>query len=231
MTEGPAFHSDEELIRRLQGLLRASSEGAEGLAGSSATGDARTIAAELAERVLRDPARWGLDNVPQAFRDDAATDAFMMMLYAVPNLGGRQGVAEWFSITVESRFRRLWALSERQSAERERLAAEAPEAVVEPATEPPPAEPETPSLFEVADGVWSRFEYEFPRDAFALRLRYLLKRSPEEMAVMLDAPSSRAIDMRLNRARDRFKMYCEQSGMSRREIADVIGELAEEPTS
>ena len=48
---------------------------------------------------------------------------------------------------------------------------------------------------------------------------------------MLDAPSTRAITARLNRARDRFKMFCEQSGFSRRETGDIMGHFAEERSS
>ncbi|MDA1174742.1 MAG: hypothetical protein O2826_09530, partial [Chloroflexi bacterium] len=168
---------------------------------------------------------------PAEFRDDAANDAFTALLFAIPEMRGRQSVSEWFSVTVESKFRRLWSLAERQKAERERLAAEAA-ANPEPAVlDSPVLEPDAePSLFEEPGGTWTQFEAAFPRDAFALRLRYLLKRDLEEIAVMLDAPSSRAITMRLDRARDRFQMYCEQAGVSRRDVAAMVEQLAEEPT-
>ena len=230
MTNRPAFISDEELIKQLQAVLRATPP--EGPQGSSDdhVREARALSVELAERIHREPMTWGLANVPVAFRDDAAKDAFTALLFAIPEMRGRQTVAEWFSVTVESKFRRLWSLAERQNTERARLAVEA--AANPPAEEPTP-EPEVdaePSIFEVPDGTWTRFEVAFPRDAFALRLRYLLNRDLDEMSVMLDAPSVRAITMRLDRARDRFRMYCEQVGVGRREVVSMMDQLAEEPT-
>ena len=228
VTNGPTYYSDEELIKRLQAVMRDAPEHRSG--DDAALTEARSLAAELAERIYADPATWGVSSIPADFRDDAVTDAFVALLYAIPELHGRQRVAEWFNVTIESRFRRLWTLSQGQAAERERLAAERP--AIQPSDEVEGEEqPESgaPSVFEVKDGVWEHFEHGFPRDAFALRLRYLLKRTPDEMAVMLDAPSARAINMRLSRARDRFRMFCEQSGVSRRETANIMGQLTEEP--
>ena len=230
MTNGPTYHSDDELIRRLQTVLRDATAGAAPTLDETGRNEARSLAAELAGRVFAEPGKWSIASIPPELRDDAAADAFVAMLFNVPQLGGRQSVVEWFSITAESRFRRLWTLSERQAAERERLAAEP--ALPAPAPAATVDEPEAaPSLFSMKGGVWERFDHDFPRDAFALRLRYLLKRSPEEMTVMLDAPSTRAIGLRVNRARDRFRMYCEQAGLSRRESADLMVQLAEEPSS
>ncbi len=231
MTNRPAFISDEELVKQLQAVMRAAPP--DGLHGSDdeRVREARTLAEELSERIHREPKAWGLASVPAEFRDDAANDAFTALLFAIPEMRGRQSVSEWFGVTVESKFRRLWSLAERQKAERERLAAEAA-ANPEPAVlDSPVLEPDAqPSLFEEPGGTWAQFEAAFPRDAFALRLRYLLKRDLEEIAVMLDAPSSRAITMRLDRARDRFQMYCEQAGVSRRDVAAMVEQLAEEPT-
>ena len=193
----------------------------------------RALSAELAERIYREPITWGLANIPSEFRDDTAKDSFTALLFAIPEMRGRQSVAEWFSVTAESKFRRLWILAERQNIERGRLTAEA-------GANPKPAEPEPElelelkvkteySLFEERDGTWTRFEMAFPRDAFALRLRYLLKRDPDEMAVMLDAPSARAITMRIDRARDRFRMYCDQVGVGRKDITSMMDQLSEEP--
>jgi DNA-directed RNA polymerase specialized sigma24 family protein len=230
LTNRPAFISDEELVKQLQAVMRATPP--EGLNGpdDDHVREARTLAEELAERIHREPTTWGLASVPAEFRDDAANDAFTALLFAIPEMRGRQSVSEWFSVTVESKFRRLWSLAERQKAERERLVSEAaanpkPAALDSSAPEPPAK----PSLFEEPDGAWARFEVAFPRDAFALRLRYLLKRDLEEIAVMLDAPSARAITMRLDRARDRFQMYCEQVGVGRRDVAAMVAQLAEEP--
>ena len=230
MTNRPAFTSDEELVKQLQAALRATTGELPPGIDDSHVRNSRGLAEELAGRIYRDPGKWGLASVPASLRADAAQDAFTALLFAIPEMRGRQSVAEWFSATVESKFRRLWSLSERQRVERERL-------VVEAAATPKPAaeidEPE-PSLvlsfFEQPDGVWAQFELAFPRDAFALRLRYLLRRELTEMAVMLDAPSSRAITMRLDRARDRFRMYSEQAGITRKDVASMMEQFSEVPT-
>lgn len=229
MTNRPEFISDEELIKQLQDALRSAPAENSLASGADHVREARTLAEELAERIYREPSTWGLASVPVEFRDDAAKDAFTALLYAIPEMRGRQSVAEWFSVTVESKFRRLWTLAERQNIERVRLAEEAAANPPPEAAEPEPAPDAEPSMFEEPEGTWTRFEVAFPRDAFALRLRYLLKRDLEEMSVMLDAPSSRAISMRLDRARDRFRMYCEQVGLGRKEIASMMDQLAEEP--
>ena len=230
MTNRPAFISDEELVKQLQTALRATEGDAPQSRDDTHVRNARGLAEELAGRIHREPTKWGLANVPLGLRDDAAQDAFTALLFAIPEMRGRQSVAEWFSLTVESKFRRLWSLSERQGVERERLALEAaaaPKPVAEPAEPEPVA---VLSLFEEPDGIWVRFEVDFPRDAFALRLRYLLRRELTEMAVMLDAPSSRAITMRLDRGRDRFRMYCEQVSIGRKDIAGMMEQLSEVPT-
>ena len=48
------------------------------------------------------------------------------------------------------------------------------------------------------------------------------------MVVMLDAPSNRAIGIRINRARDRFKMFCEQRGLSKTQVQEIMNRLPEE---
>jgi DNA-directed RNA polymerase specialized sigma24 family protein len=227
LTNRPAFTSDEELIKQLQTVLRAAVGDAPQGRGDSLVRNARGLAEEISGRIHREPVKWGLANVPGALRDDAAQDAFTALLLAIPEMRGRQSVAEWFSLTVESKFRRLWSLSERQSAEREHLLLEAA-AAPKPAAKPADSEPlPVLSLFEEPDGVWAQFELAFPRDAFALRLRYLLRRELTEMAVMLDAPSSRAITMRLDRARDRFRMYSEQLGVTRKDVASMMEQFSE----
>jgi type VI protein secretion system component VasF len=221
VTTGLAFQSEEELVKQLQGLLRAAPEGRTG--NGQTVDSVRAIAQELAERVHGDPHRWGLAAVPEPVRDDAALDAFAALLFAVPNLKVRQSIPEWFAAEVSSRARELDSLEKEAAAERKRLAAEGP----------PPATGEVlaqePSLFADPRGVWPRFESDYPRDAFALRLRYLLRREPDEMADMLEAPSPRAIRMRLDRARERFRMFCEQQGMSKSDAMHLVEQLSEEP--
>ena len=123
---------------------------------------------------------------------------------------------------------RVAKVADRQNDERARRAADGTNAPA-PVDEPVGAPPEAPqTLFEDETGIWSAFEESFPRDAFALRLRYHLRRDPADMAVMLDAPSERAIVMRVDRARDRFRMYCEQQSVNRRDTAALIAQVSEE---
>lgn len=225
MTNKSAFQSEEEIIKRLQALLRESMGPTAAGPGDATAKEARELAAGLADRIFDDPNKWGIASIPVDHRDDAVADAFVAMLTSINDLGGRQSIPEWFGVTAESKFRRLWTLAERQASERERLAADRADS-----PDPEQEEEDSPtgiaaSMFEVSGGMWESFEHEFPRDGFALRLRYLLKRTPEQMVVMLDAPSSRAVNLRLGRARDRFRMFCEQSGMAHREVATLMDQL------
>jgi DNA-directed RNA polymerase specialized sigma24 family protein len=213
-------------MTQLQALIHAQTGSSNGTGGDALASDVRSLTGELAERIFRDPERWGYASIAPEFRDDAVADAYTALLFALPELRGKQPIADWFSETVESKFRLLWALEERQVPERERLASEAVEQRATAPGEEAPAK--RTSLFEDAEGIWPGFETAFPRDAFVLRLRYLMQRKPAEMAVMLDAPSERAIGMRLDRARDRFKMYCEQQGIKRSENDALVEQVSEE---
>lgn len=225
MTTNPNYHSDSELIKRLQIVLRdASDPFHDRLRAEGNQREVRNLTAELAERIYAEPDKWGLSTIPEGLRDDAASDALLALLVEVPEFRARQPVAEWYIAKVEECYQRLWAISQRQAAEPR--TPESPVAPVESAATP---DAEALEFFGSADGIWQGFEKQFPRDAFALRLRYLLKSSPEEMAVMLDAANTRAITMRLNRAKDRFRTFCEQSGLGRRETADVMVRFGEEP--
>jgi len=201
------------------------------LSGDARASEVRGLIQELAERIYRDPVKWGYSSISPEFRDDAVIDAFIAMLLALPEMRGKQTVTDWFSVNVESKFRRLWALEERQAPERERLVQESAKwAATEPEVEEEQVQGE-PSLFADTKGIWPGFENSFPRDAFALRLRYLMERKPAEMAVMLDAPSERAISMRLDRARERFKMYCEQQGINRHDSTRLMVQISEEASA
>ena len=218
-------------MTQLQALLSSHPRSFNGVSGDARASEVRGLIQELAERIYRDPVKWGYSSIASEFRDDAVIDAFIAMLFALPEMRGKQSVTDWFSVNVESKFRRLWALEERLAPERERLVKEKAERV---ATEPEIEEEQMqgePSLFADTKGIWPGFESSFPRDAFALRLRYLMQRKPSEMAVMLDAPSERAISMRLNRARDRFKMYCEQQGINRHDSTRLIVQISEEESA
>jgi hypothetical protein len=232
VTNRPAYISDDELVKQLQNLLRATAPADSPQPPARRQLDeARTLAAEFAERIYGDPVKWGLTNIPEEFRDDAAGDALVALFYAAPEKRGSQSVVEWFSETVESKFRRIWAVADRQNGKRARRAADGTNAPA-PIDEPVGAPPEAPgTLFEDETGIWPAFEESFPRDAFALRLRYHLRRDSADMAVMLDAPSERAIALRVDRARDRFRMYCGQRGVNRRDTAALVAQISEESSA
>ncbi len=226
MTTGVSYNSDEELVKRLQVVLRHYARaGDDGRLGGDGVREVRSIAATLAGRIYDDPQKWGIADIREDFRDDAAADTLAKLLSGAAELTGRQVVSEWFSRAVESRFRQLWSMSERQAEERETKAEEGV-----PAPDPASGADDA-AVFEENGELWRRFESEFPRDAFVLRLRYMLGRSAAEMAVMLDAPGPQAIGIRINRGRERFKMFCEQAGFGRREVAGIMARIAEEQES
>lgn len=216
MVSNPNFSSPEELVKRLQVVFRdlTDTSSAFGLSDANLR-EARNLAAELAGRMYDEPGEWGAGEVPERFRDDAVADALVQLLVAVPAQRGRQSIVSLFAKSVEASFQKAWADAQAAEAERSRLTPPAAPAVDESAAP-------MISVFEAQPELWARFEQEFARDAFALRVRFLLNRGPDEMAVMLDAPNERAIIMRLNRARDRFQLFCEQAGLDRREVEVLI---------
>ena len=218
VTNGPSYYSDEEIIKHLQALPRDST--ALGVSPDEVR-EARSLAAELAERIYAEPTTWGIATIPERFRDDAAADAFAALLAEVPNFKGRQSVPEWFSQAVEIRFRRLWTMSERLVAE-QRDGIPKPQPPQKARSRPAAAGPTAESVIPGHNALWRQFENDFPRDASTLRLRYVDNRSSEEMAVLSDAPSIRAVGQRVTRARDRFRMFCEQSGLDRHDTADLM---------
>lgn len=228
-TNRPAFVSEEELVKQLQDVLRSVTSVPNAYPTDEQIADAQAIVEELSMRIYNNAELWGIADVPAEFRDDVVIDTFNTLLFSLNSPKLRTSVIDWFKTTAEAKFHRAWALAERQKAEAERItvAAEAnPRPRETPEDSGVPAD--APAAFSLPDDGWSRFEAEFPRDAFALRLRYLLKQTPEQMATMLDAPSSRAIAMRLTRARDRFRMFCEQQGISRTQVGAMLSELSED---
>lgn len=218
MTTGSTFFSDEELIKRLQIVLRdVAVDGSGGARVEANVREARNLAAELAGRIYVDAAAWGIARIPASYRDDAAQDALVALLQGLGDYRGTPAVAQWFAGLAETSFRDLWALSQRKAA--------APSVAAPPATAD--EQDRAQRLFDTLDGPWQRFEREFPRDAFALRLRYLLRRTPEEIAVMTDASDTRSVLMRVNRARDRFRMYCDQMGVDRGLAGSLLAQLSE----
>lgn len=224
MTTGsPTFFSDEELVKRLQIVLRdVAADGTQGARVEVNVREARNLAAELAGRIHADPAAWGIAQIPAPYRDDAAQDAFAGLLRGLGDYRGAPAVAQWFAGLAETSFRELWAISQRK--------AESPPPVAAPPAAPtakPEDQERAQRLFDATDGPWQRFEREFPRDAFALRLRYLLRRTPEEMAIMTDTQDVRSVLMRVNRARDRFRMFCDQTGVDRGLALSLLAQLGE----
>ena len=219
------YQSDEEIIRRLQVILHDQGGALDRARRESGVREVRNLTAELAERIYREPDAWGIHEIPIEYRADAAADTLLQMLSRVTTMGSPRNIREWFVNAVEARFKELWS-----SADRETRARESEEAMARSREEAAETGQGASVVFEENSELWQRFEGEFPRDAFALRLRYELNRTPDEMAVMLDAPSERAITIRLNRAKERFRMYCEQAGLSQRETAGILAQFSEERT-
>ena len=225
MNNAPGYHSDEDLLKRLQTLQQGLSMN--GIPPPDADAQAREIVSEFAYRIYADPEKWGIAQVPEAFRDDAAQDALLKLLYGAQDFADHhETVAKWYSGLVEDRFRDLWSTHEAQAGE---ATGEGPDSEGgEAASSRGNGDRLTNSrIFESPTGPWPQFEQDFPRDAFALRLRFLLKHTPEEMMVMLDAPSSRAVTLRVERARERFRMFCAQAGYARREVSAILEHLSE----
>lgn len=221
------YQSDEEIIRRLQVILHDQGEASHDRARrESGIREVRNLTAELAERIYREPDVWGIDEIPLEYRVDTAADVLLQMLSRVTTMGSPRNIREWFVNATEVRFKELWS-----AADKETRARESEEATARSLEEAAGSGQGASVVFEENAELWQRFEGEFPRDAFALRLRYELNRSPDEMAVMLDAPSERAITIRLNRAKERFRMYCEQAGLSQRETAGILAQFSEERSS
>lgn len=221
------YQSDEEIIRRLQVLLREHGDGPQDPARhESGVREVRNLTAELAERIYREPDAWGIEDIPMDYRVDAAADTLLQLLARIPLMGSPRNIREWFVNAVEVRFKELWS-----TADNETRARESEEETVRSREETAESGQGAAVVFEENAELWSRFEGEFPRDAFALRLRYQLNRAPDEIAVMLDAPSERAITIRLNRAKERFRMYCEQAGLSQPETAGILAQFSEERSS
>ena len=217
MTSSPNYSSDEEILKRLHALL--AERPVRRRAGQQAVSEARNLFGELASRIYDDPGKWGLAQVPQDFRDDVAQDAMVDLLAELPTVKDRRSAADWFSAAVEERFRQLWAIKERAT----KLSASAN------GSRPTKSKRtvDATNLFRLRTGPWQRFEKEFPRDASALRLRYEQNHSPSEMEVMLDAPSERVVLTRIDRARARFRMFIEQAGYDRQEIAAIMERFEE----
>jgi len=226
-TSGHLYLSEGEIVKRLQTLLRDHAEASkDGSARENSVREVRNLAAELAERIYREPDKWGISGIPIDYRTDAAADTLMQLLDRVPTMGNPRNVAEWYAEAAEARFKELWSTAEREAKareteeEKERRSAESLE-----------GSGAASAVFEENAELWQRFEADFPRDAFALRLRYQMNRDVDQMAVMLDAPSPRAILLRLNRARERFRMYCEQAGLSQKETVGILANFVEEQAS
>jgi DNA-directed RNA polymerase specialized sigma24 family protein len=223
MSTDPNYQSEEELLRRLQQHL-AEAAGADTRPARRArlAEEANAVVLILADRIYSDARRWGLGNVPPNLREDVAQDTLLNLLQNAGAIGGRENtVADWFGKQSERRFRILWRTMEtaaQSPREPELISSDRVTESSEPVAGPGVDEP---------DGPWHKFEQEFPRDAFVLRLRYILRRSPGDMAIMLDAPNINAINSRLTRARGRMLMFFEQSGFDQKAITEIMDQFGE----
>ena len=227
MITDPNYQSDEEILKRLQQHLNeTSSKGTRPSRIARLDQDTHDLMLVLAERIYAEPERWGLRNIPQPWRDDVANDSLLGLLQQASSFGGRELVADWFAKDAERRFRGLWSKTENVADTPREMAS--PSFADQEATAEEQPEVATSALLDAADGPWQRFEQEFPRDAFALRLRYVLKRTPDEMLIMLDAPTVSAIHSRLSRARGRMRMFFDQSRFDRSAIQAILKQFGDE---
>ena len=213
MTTGPSFYSDEEILRRLHTMMVGAAAAAKGdPSHDAAVREAHSLVAEVASRIYDDPNKWGIAHIPEGFRDEAAQDAFIDVLAKLTEAKEERSASTWFAVAAEERFRRAWARHEQQEAEQD---ADESDGLVDPA-----------QAFDDPAGPWKRFGDAFPRDASALRMRYLEGLSDEQIEVIIDAQNARVVQTRVLRARDRFKMFCEQAGYSRLQVVAILQRFA-----
>ena len=223
MVTGPTDRSDDEIIKRLQILMRgvanAHREDASDLVRIEGDlREGRTLAEELAFRIYADPAKWGLADVPEDARTDVAADTLVHLLLSIGEFRGQQSTAEWFAAEAQAYVERVQVLQEQatdaQEGESGKRSKRKKDGIPEPS-----------QVFST--DIWAGFERESPREAFTLRLRHMLNRDSDEMVEILEAPTPRAVTMRLNRARDRFGRYCREHGVDARTVEQVLQELGE----
>ncbi len=219
MATDPNYQSDEEILKRLHAHIgEALAKDTRPTRIARLTEEAGDLMVVLAERIYTAPERWGLGHIPGMLRDDVAHDTLLTLIKDGSHVGDRGTIAEWFAKQAERRFQELWLKAGDKSALQTPLPE--PTTAMEEVTE---QDLEAASaLLDAEGGPWVRFEQEFPRDAFVLRLRYILNRSPDEMMIMLDTSSSSAIRSRLSRARSRMRMFLEQSGYDRTTIGALL---------
>jgi DNA-directed RNA polymerase specialized sigma24 family protein len=224
MTTDPNYQSDQEIVKRVRQHLAEALQGGARPARKIRLGDeVDEMMQVLAGRIYAAPEVWGLSSIPQELRDDVAHDVLLDLFRDGYAGGERGGVAEWFAKHAERRFRELWGRAKAVANVSQAQGSTPPFPVKEGASEIDVAVLDTPG------GPWQRFEQQFPRDAFALRLRYVLNRSPEEMMVMLDNDSTGAVHSRLSRARGRMRMFFEQSGYDRNTILAILRQFGDAP--
>jgi DNA-directed RNA polymerase specialized sigma24 family protein len=227
MTTDTNYASDEELFRRLQGNLHEATEEATRPARRARLAQETTdLVRTLAGRIYDQPDRWGLDRVPAESRDDVACDVLIALLQQATSAGIRSSVAEWFGRQAESRLREAVARTgEAAPRLRER---QVPGAISQLQAQEGVGDKLPPSLLDAADGPWQRFEQQFPREALALRLRYFLGRTPEEMMAILDIPSSGVVGAQLSRARGHMRSFLESAGYDPKAIAGMLSQFGGE---
>ena len=76
-----------------------------------------------------------------------------------------------------------------------------------------------------------KFETEFQRDAYALRLKFEKGHSDSELEYMLDVTTPRTLVSKIERAKSRFQMFLEQTGYSQEEVMSIMQRFWEEETN
>jgi hypothetical protein len=210
----PSYSSDEELLRRLQDILK---DPGSRVIPESLGAEAKELAEELAVRIFDEPEKWGIDRIPSNFRNDAVQDTFMRMATGVSPLRGRQSAPNWFAEAVEERFRILWSLRHSVAPEPSK-----------PASSGKPNRFSVSREFSEGDGAWKRFEREFPTDTLVLSLRYMQRLSLRDVAARLGEPSAKIAETKIAYARRRFIMFCETNGYDRKQVASLLKRFQEE---
>ena len=211
-----SYASDEELFRRLQHNLREGvSDATRPARRTRLTLEANDLVRVLAERIYDAPDRWGLGQVPETWRDEVAHDLLFTVLHQASGSGIRSGVAEWSAREVKRRFEEA----------KGKFGGPAAEVAGQPAAQTRMAEEQPPVLLDEVDGPWQHFERQFPKEALVLRLRYLLKRTPDEVMAILGIPSTGAVSTQVRRARDRMRTSLQEAGYDRTAIARTLGQF------
>ena len=224
MTTDANYASDEEVFRRLHQNFHESGEEATRPARRTRLAqETADLARTLAGRIYDQPDRWGLSRVPEESRDDVACDVLIALLHQATSTGIRSSVSKWFARQAGRRSQEVTAI--RHEAVLRPREVQLPGAISRLQEQEGMGDRLAPSLLDAVDGPWQRFEQQFPREALALRLRYFLRRTPEEMMAILDIPSTGVVGAQLSRAREQMRAFLGSAGYDAGTISGVLSQI------